>query len=129
MGNMLHKIAQAAADCTCGKHNRISLDTVVVERGALVQAVPYLLERSCKHVTVVADATTFEAAGQWLVDGLRNAELDFSQIILSGNHQGDVVADEPSIIQVMLETPNTTDVIIAVGSGTIHDIVRFTGIR
>nr|WP_245247140.1 MULTISPECIES: iron-containing alcohol dehydrogenase [unclassified Paenibacillus] len=29
----------------------------------------------------------------------------------------------------MLETPNTTDVIIAVGAGTIHDIVRFTGYK
>ncbi|MBP1156408.1 MULTISPECIES: hypothetical protein [unclassified Paenibacillus] len=88
MGNILQTLEQAAADCACGKHNRISLDTIVVGREALERAVPYLLERSCKHVTVVVDATTFAAAGQRLVDCLRTAGMDFAQVILLGNHQG-----------------------------------------
>lgn len=33
--------------------------------------------------------------------------------------------DEKSLIQTPLETPKDTDVLVAVGSGTLHDIVRF----
>lgn len=129
MENILHTIEKTVAGCTCGKHNRISLETIVVERGALEQAAPYLLARSSKHVTVVADAYTYTAAAERLIHRLSSAGLECTQVMVQANHQGDVVADEPSILQVMLETPNTTDTIIAVGSGTIHDIVRLTGYK
>ncbi|WP_353625665.1 sn-glycerol-1-phosphate dehydrogenase [Bacillus sp. JCM 19041] len=41
------------------------------------------------------------------------------------NKNGDVIADEASLVDVLLKVEPSTQLIVAVGSGTIHDIVRF----
>ncbi|KRE83838.1 hypothetical protein ASG89_12020 [Paenibacillus sp. Soil766] len=42
---------------------------------------------------------------------------------------GEVAADEQAIVQLMVDTSLTSKELIAVGSGTIHDIVRFVSHR
>ncbi|MCI4140216.1 iron-containing alcohol dehydrogenase, partial [Bacillus vallismortis] len=45
------------------------------------------------------------------------------------NEAGDVTADERSLIHEQIHTKKTTELMIAVGSGTIHDIVRFAAFQ
>nr|WP_246427962.1 sn-glycerol-1-phosphate dehydrogenase [Paenibacillus phyllosphaerae] len=93
--------------------------------GALNQVAPYLLSRSYGAVGLVVDEKTWEAAGAALAAKLTEAAIAYTLCTIQPDAQGDVIADERSVVQVMLETPLKAQAILAVGSGTIHDIVRF----
>ncbi len=102
------------------------LDRIVLERGALGQAASYLEKQGYRHVILAADERTYEAAGRQLEELLRPVNVQSSLCIIDPGHAGDVVADEQAILQLLLEVdPGRTEAVIAVGSGTIHDIVRF----
>ncbi|NBD26490.1 sn-glycerol-1-phosphate dehydrogenase [Paenibacillus glycinis] len=93
--------------------------------GALAQVAPYLKQQNYASVVIVADDNTWEAAGERLAELLRAAAVPFGVCRLKPNGQGDVIADERTIVQAMLETPKEAQAMLAVGSGTIHDVVRF----
>lgn len=102
------------------------LDRMVLEKGALQQAAFYLKDKGCRDVILAADANTYEAAGRKLEEELGAAGVTVRLCLIEPGASGDVVADETSLLQLLIEVnPETTDAVIAVGSGTIHDIVRY----
>ncbi|KHF36165.1 Glycerol-1-phosphate dehydrogenase [NAD(P)+] [Paenibacillus sp. P1XP2] len=102
------------------------LDRMVLEKGALQQAAFYFKDKGCRDVILAADANTYEAAGRKLEEELGAAGVTVRLCLIEPGASGDVVADETSLLQLLIEVnPETTDAVIAVGSGTIHDIVRY----
>jgi len=110
-------------DCSCGSHHPIKMD-IRIENRALAQIGPYLAEKQWGRVMLVADANTYAAAGDRIVQIL-NGEASIHVCLIRPNQQGDVVADETAIEQVGQEMPPDADVLLVVGAGTIHDIVRY----
>ncbi|MEF2964885.1 sn-glycerol-1-phosphate dehydrogenase [Paenibacillus sp. M1] len=103
-------------------------EKLVLEAGALKQVAPFFLEHGSRRLLLAADANTYEAAGRKLEQSMREAGLEPSLCLLEPAETGDVVADEAAIVQLLLAIePGMTEALIAVGSGTIHDIVRFAG--
>lgn len=104
---------------------KLGLEEVVVERGAVREAVRYLQNKGCRYVIMVADSNTYEAAGKPLEGYLKETDIKTTLCIMEPGAAGDVVADAESVLRLFLQVEVHTDAIIAVGSGTIHDIVRF----
>ncbi|WP_339321998.1 sn-glycerol-1-phosphate dehydrogenase [Paenibacillus sp. FSL W8-0194] len=105
---------------------KYGLDRMVLEKGALKQAAFYLKDKGCRDVIMAADTNTYEAAGKKLKEELKAAGVTVRLCLIEPGASGDVVADETSLLQLLIEVnPETTDAVIAVGSGTIHDIVRY----
>ncbi|WP_435924679.1 sn-glycerol-1-phosphate dehydrogenase [Paenibacillus sp. DYY-L-2] len=105
-------------------------EQLVLESGALGKVAPFLREKGCRRVLLAADANTYEAAGRELERQLREAGMEPALCMLTPDKTGDVVADEASIVELQLAIePGMTESIVAVGSGTIHDIVRFAAHR
>lgn len=88
--------------------------------------VAYCRDLSPAVFTIVADENTYAALGERLAAALAAAGLATQVIILTG---AEVVADEVAIVQVMLRAPHDAQIFLAVGSGTITDIVRFVSHR
>lgn len=103
---------------------------IYLERGALQQVVPFVQEIGAKRVLLSVDVNTYHAAGQELERYLQEAGMDPLLCLLKPGPLGEVIADETAIVQLLLaiET-DETHLLIAVGSGTIHDIVRFAGYK
>ncbi|UJF34568.1 sn-glycerol-1-phosphate dehydrogenase [Paenibacillus hexagrammi] len=116
-------------DCDCGKRHEVPIRHIVIERGAIEQVAEYLLQSGYRHVTLVADELTQRVAGERLRGLLEAAQLQVSASVIRENTLGEVAADEEAIVQVLLDTPISSQVLIAVGSGTVHDIVRFAAHR
>ncbi|MDQ0890521.1 glycerol dehydrogenase-like iron-containing ADH family enzyme [Paenibacillus sp. V4I9] len=57
------------------------------------------------------------------------AQVKVSLSVIRENAMVEVAADEEAIVQVMLDTPLSSKVLLAVGAGTVHDIVRFVAHR
>lgn len=97
-------------------------------RGVLEETGAYLKSGGFARALVVADAATADVAGRRLERLLAESGLPAGLLIVLPNASGDVVADEASILQVLVELDGVRpDVLIAAGSGTIHDIVRYAG--
>ncbi|MEX2460054.1 MAG: sn-glycerol-1-phosphate dehydrogenase [Paenibacillaceae bacterium] len=112
--------------CSCGNKHSISVKKVLIERGALSQIPQYLNQTGLQDVLLVADEFTYKAAGAVVVKQLESAGIHASLCVLAGNERGELAADEQAIVQVMLKLQPRVQAILAIGSGTIHDIVRFT---
>jgi glycerol-1-phosphate dehydrogenase [NAD(P)+] len=114
-----------AATCPCGGRHEVSLRHVVIAAGALEQVPAWLRANAPGRALIVGDARTLEAAGQRLEAILAAGGAAADVCGIADNAQGEVVADEDSVVQALLALRPETRVVVAVGSGTLHDIVRF----
>ncbi|MFD2611749.1 sn-glycerol-1-phosphate dehydrogenase [Paenibacillus gansuensis] len=130
MNEQISKVRKAAETCSCGRHEPVAIDPIVISRDALQQAAIYMAKRQYQRVVLCVDDHTYEAAGRKLEQVLQEEGIDAAVCVISPNAAGDVVADEASIVQLMLAIqPSVTQAVIAAGAGTIHDIVRFAAYR
>ncbi|WP_440118600.1 sn-glycerol-1-phosphate dehydrogenase [Paenibacillus sp. QZ-Y1] len=126
--NMNERIAawnEEAQRCTCGHEHRLVHMLIHLEHGAIQRLPGYLSEQGYNRVTVVHDRHTAQVAGYDVLSNIREAGCSVDEICMPENQTGDVVADEAAIVQVLLGVKLESQAIIAVGSGTIHDLVRF----
>ncbi|MCC3381529.1 sn-glycerol-1-phosphate dehydrogenase [Paenibacillus farraposensis] len=105
-------------------HRKVEL-FIEVRDGALEAVAPYLNQQGYHHVTLVEDKHTSAAAGQKVAKLIREAGLTVDIVRLPPNAVGDVIADETYIMKVLLGVTDKSQAVLAVGSGTIHDLVRF----
>ncbi|MBD0382275.1 sn-glycerol-1-phosphate dehydrogenase [Paenibacillus sedimenti] len=126
MTQLLNRIQQSITGLDEEIQRRIHLQEIRIEAGALHQAANYTADQAFRSVIVAADAATYEAAGQHLRNHLAVEGINVHVTLIRPAHSGDVLADESALIQLLLDMQKTgADVIIAVGGGTIHDIVRY----
>lgn len=104
-----------------------AVSPILVESGALKQLPAYVESRSYERVSIVADPITFGIAGELTEKAIQERNIQVRVTLIQANEHGDVVADEASLIQLLLDVKSfASEAIIAVGSGTLHDIARFT---
>lgn len=97
-----------------------------IEAGALAKLPDYLMRAEITNVQLVVDKQTYEAAGQQLDKLLAQRRIRAHTTFILPNAIGDVIADEASIVQLLLDLQqHKPQAVIAVGGGTLHDIVRY----
>ena len=102
--------------CTCGREHGVETWKAVVEAGCLNRAEEYLKEYDLTGFRVVIyDSNTCHAEGMVRIPADLEVVLD-----AEGLH-----ADEHGVARLMEKLPEEAGVLIAVGSGTIHDITRY----
>ena len=101
--------------CACGKPHAISLKNMILGEGVLDQ-LPAAIESlgRFRFIALVADENTFRAAGQAVL-----SLVPAHAVVLNPEH---LHANEIGVDQADRQIPADTDLILAVGSGTIHDI-------
>jgi len=125
MESVILRINEQLAACPCGHAHRPVRMHGVLEHGAIGNVAPYIAQAGWRQVLIAADGHTWEAAGQALNDHLQAHGIRVDICQFAENERGDVMADAASILHLMLHVSERTEAIIACGSGTIHDIVRF----
>ena len=97
-----------------------------IEAGALQKVAPYLEQQGYQRIQLVVDGNTYSAAGKQLEQLLQRNHFTVFRTDLVANAVGDIVADEQSLIQLLLDLQqHKAEVVIAIGGGTIHDITRY----
>lgn len=125
MSNILESVKVAAAEIVGGAAFALP-QAIVVEAGALKGVVPFIKEQGWKTPLLVADDNTFVAAGERVELGCKEAGIVILKTLVQANAQGDVIADEASVIQVLLDIQRVkADSVIVIGSGTLHDVARY----
>ena len=116
-------ISEFVKPCSCGKTHGIVVDDIIIEKGAIRQ-LPEILSRprfkDMKNIVMVCDENTYIAAGQKveeILPSMKKVVLDPDN--LHANEHGVGLAKK------QLDQIGDVDLMIAVGSGTIHDITRY----
>lgn len=129
MMNYVHDIESMMEKLDSEVRQSIGMDVIMIENGAVSHVVNYVQSRSYSRVMIVADRHTYEIAGAALETQFKqNSSIESTALLISENSVGDVVADEQSIIELIIGIQQyKPQLLIAVGSGTIHDITRYAG--
>lgn len=104
--------------CPCGRKHAVAVEEAVIESGAIRHLPEYLRQRGFCRPAVVCDDNTWQAAGK-AVTGLIGP-CDVARLSPVGLH-----ADETAVARARELLPGDSDVLVAVGSGTVHDITRY----
>lgn len=96
--------------------------TVYVGDDAIEQLLLFCLQRRIARAIVLADATTYQVLGRRVERAWARRGWDVRLALLNGL---DVVADEHHVVQALIQTGPADGTYLAVGAGTITDIVRF----
>lgn len=116
-------IEDFTGECSCGQTHELAVNDVILEEGAL-QKIPQILKQepydAYHHLAMVCDGHTYEAAGreiERLLDGIPVVKL---------NPEG-LHADEIGVgkVKEQMGRLEGIDCLLAVGSGTIHDLTRY----
>ena len=107
--------------CACGRQHNIFVQDIRIEPGALNRLPEYLKKYACSRPAVLCDENTFRAAGQKAARLLGCGTVRLNPENLHANEAA-VAAAEQGI------RPDA-DILIAAGSGTVHDITRFIANR
>ncbi|OBZ13047.1 sn-glycerol-1-phosphate dehydrogenase [Bacillus sp. FJAT-26390] len=126
MSSLIDKVKKLAAGFDEETLRSIEINPLRVEAGAIQEVAPYLKEQQYSRVIIAADAITYEIAGKTLEEAVAALGISVHVTNLKPDRQGDVIADEASIVQLLLDIQQyKAQVVIAAGSGTIHDISRY----
>lgn len=102
--------------CSCGREHKMVTECAVVESGSLFKLDEYLEKYGLTEGTVaVYDKNTYQATAD------RHPKVDFEVILCPD----DLHANEHGVELLQKELPSEAKVLIAIGSGTIHDITRY----
>lgn len=121
---MIASILGHTGVCACGKTHPVSLKALIMERGAL-KRLPEVLRMlgDVPATAMICDENTYKAAGAAVEAVLREAGMPLSQTVcLPAEH---LHATEV-IVELTDRLLRPCSRLIAVGSGTIHDITRYT---
>ena len=99
---------------------------VYVGRAAAKELVAFCTRRDLTRFLLVADERTYRALGASIEAAMQAQGFDVVTAVLTG---AEIIADERHILQVLLRADQHERTYLAVGSGTITDIARFTSHR
>lgn len=107
--------------CECGKAHNLFVQNILIEAGA-VSKLPHLIHElvsiSDSEICIICDDHTYPAAGQLLEELLGGCFI--IQLPSEGLH-----ADNHAVKITDDQLNNNIKLLLAVGSGTIHDITRY----
>ena len=109
----------AAFSCDCGRVHSSEVKRIVMESGALIRLPEVIAEMgSFSRIGMICDENTYEVAGKRVEDMIAPAQT----VILDSTH---LHANERAVAEVQKRLASGLDLLVAVGSGTIHDITRY----
>lgn len=102
--------------CSCGRKHQMDTIFTVIEKGCLLDLSKYMKEYDLTgFITCVYDENTYLATAD------RHPACD-CEVVLDPT---DLHANEHGVELLLDRLPARTEVLVAVGSGTVHDITRY----
>ena len=111
-------LEQLKKPCSCGRMHDISVEEIRIESGAISLLPHWISRKGYTKPVMICDENTYAAAGK-AVEALL-AGIEVICLDPKGLH-----ADERAVALVA-EKLGESDVLVAVGSGTVHDATRYT---
>lgn len=106
-------------NCPCGKEHKMTVKDIIVKSGAIKELPALINKYNAKKPFILADINTFSVAGKAVLAVLDEANISYSKYVFKEKH---LEPDEKAVGSAVMNYDQTSDLIIAVGSGVINDI-------
>lgn len=113
--------------CGCGKTHFMDMDSVIVAKGAISGIVETVRRYGARAPLVIADENTYAAAGRQVAELLFEAGIAHRVHVFPGAPA--LVPDERTAGALLFAIGEETDLLLAVGTGVINDIVKYVSRR
>ena len=113
-------------DCTCGKEHKTNLKIVDIDKDAVSRLPKHIEALGYKKPFLVADVNTWAAAGALAAEKLDVAGISYKKYIFN---EKELIPDERTLGSLMMAFSRDCDVIVAVGSGTLNDLCKFSSFQ
>lgn len=117
----VEEMAGVRLDCDCGHTHSVEIKNIKIGNGTINELSYLLKEFKNGKIFIIEDENTYEAAGR-LVEIKLGEEFNLSKYIFKEEH---LILDEKALGRLIVEIPENTSLILAVGSGSINDLSRF----
>ncbi len=124
----INEMAQTKFDCTCGRNHFFSIHDMAIGKGTLNELASMAKPFIDGKVLMVCDNNTYKAAGE---QALKLMETSGFQVKLLVFDKGTdiLIPDESVVGRVLQELELNITLMVAVGSGTLNDLVKFVSSR
>ena len=126
--NLLKPIEQLisrSVRCGCGKTHKTNLKSFIISQNAINRLPSLLADYRQQNLFIVSDINTQLAAGDRVLTVLGAKGFHINAYTFKNN----IVPDQSDLGTLILETPESTDVIVAVGSGALQDLLKYHSMR
>jgi len=127
-------------DCSCGRKHKVEIDRILISDTALKE-LPALLQHYLQKtdqkrhkesfqnqlVYLICDDNTYQAAGEQAEKILQQSDFQVELIRLTGS--GGAIKPTPTMLFHILQAVSQPGWLLACGSGTINDLVKFAASR
>ena len=104
--------------CGCGKEHKIMVKDIIIESEAIKKLSMIMEKEGFKNITIICDENTYAVAGEEIKEIIPKGK--FINLKSENLHANEIAVQK---VYECLAVEN--DVLIALGSGTIHDITRY----
>lgn len=120
----IDKYLDEKLECSCGKTHYVPIKGVEVQSGAINKLPFYVNKFGYKHPYIICDEITYKIAAKKCEELLKENNISYSTVIL--RHLG---FDEATLGEIVINMPVETDLMVAVGTGSITDMIRYTSYK
>ena len=124
----MNEMAKASFDCSCGRHHTLDIDKLVMGQGVIKELPEMVKGLGAKKVYMLSDNNTYKAAGETAETLLKDAGFQVKSVVLDSG-EDILIPDEQAVGTMFLNLEPETDVLIAAGSGTLNDMVKYMSAR
>lgn len=120
---MIEQYIAKSIACACGKTHRSRVETIEIKPNVIEhELIDFLKSKAYKKLTVVCDKNTYRVAADRVCATLEQSQIPFK---LHMYQEDSVLPNEHFIGNLAMGMALDSDLILAVGSGTINDICRY----
>ena len=113
-------------ECSCGRTHYTRLEAAEIKENAVEMLPDYLRKFGYRHIYLVSDDITYEIAGRRIREMLAKEGFSVQNHVFRTKA---LVPDEEALGEMLLALNPDFEVMIAVGTGSINDLVRFFSYR
>lgn len=126
MKKELKDYLQPVLDCPCGREHQTALQDIRIGEGTLKELPGLVGKYGCRHIFVVGDVHTWQAAGNRVEQILKEAGMEFGRYVFEAEK---LVPDEAALGRLITAVEPDCDLLIGVGSGTINDLCKYVSYK
>ena len=120
---MIENYIAKTIPCACGREHRSKVETIIIKDGVIEnELIDFLLKNDYRRLTVVCDTKGYAVAGQTVCAALEKNEIRYTLHIFDSQT---IAPNEQAVGDLALGLDHGSDILLAVGSGTVNDLTRY----
>ena len=121
---MIENYVAKTVDCECGKKHKSNVEKVIINENAVTKYLKeFLLENGYDTLTLICDENGYAVSGDKVKAVLDELKLTYK---IHKFTDKSLVPDERSVGNILMGALKGSKIFLAVGSGTINDLTRYT---